>query len=60
LDRNYFLKAKGEHSKILKALGTMSKDAKGAKKYIGDVRGTMVKNILCIIIFLTMRGIRGL
>jgi len=30
----------------LKALHTMSKDTKGIKKYIGDVRGIKVKNIL--------------
>jgi hypothetical protein len=58
----FFLKGKRGLSKILKALGTMSnlKDAKGGKKYIGDVRGAMVKNILCSIMFLTMKGIRGL
>jgi len=39
LDRNLFLRQKG-------ALGMMSKYTRGTKKYVRDVEGTMVENIL--------------
>jgi hypothetical protein len=36
------------------------KDTNYVKKYIGDIEGTMVENILHIIYFLTMKGIRDI
>jgi len=47
------------HRGVFKALDTMSKDTKGIKKYVEDIEGTMVKNILHFIYFLNHKGCHG-
>jgi hypothetical protein len=44
---------------MFKALDTMSKDTKGIKKYVEDIEGTMVKNIIYFIYSLNHKGCHG-
>jgi hypothetical protein len=44
---------------MFKALDTMSKYTKGIKKYVEDVEGTIVKNMLYYIYILNYKGCHG-